>query len=222
MIISYKRVEAGAMGILDEVVCKQLNDYSNLTLAQWKEVASLIYKTDPYIYPAMFTSVKEAVMVIPELMQKKDKMFCPQNIYAVSDKDGVIVGIILWIEGPLKWDSKDFVTCLQELGIHPSRYLDDVKTRYLSGYSKMPENTISIINVCVKEGFQGKGVGGKMMMSFLAEHQEPGKVFELFVLKDNPAAIRLYTNQGFEVQNEQRGFSADKRDIYCYRMARKA
>lgn len=178
---------------------------------QLKDIAGLIYDTDPYIYPAMFESRENAQVVIPKMIKAGDSMFRPESLFLAMEKDEVI-GLILWIKGALKWDR----TIYDRSGGN-SPYIDRVCQEYFASYSETPENIISIINVCVKEKTRGKGIGSRMMDSFLESTQGP---YELFVLADNPAAVKLYEKKGFRIVETRQGFSLESNELPCHRMIR--
>ena len=171
------------------------------------EIAGLIYDTDPYIYPAMFSSREEAVDIIPRMIRSGDAMFNPDNLY-IALSDGSVAGIILWHRGPLLWDEGIYLSCGGR-----SPYIEDVRRRYFSNYASIPPDTVSIINVCAS--VPGRGIGGRLMDAFLREVPGP---YELYVLADNAPAIRLYQKHGFQITDTCRGYSAAPMDLICCQM----
>ena len=184
---------------------------TNPTEWQLEEISGLIYDTDPYIYPAMFASREEAVRVIPKMIQADDVMFCRENLF-VAESGGHIVGIILWHEGPMNWNSEIYKNCGGD-----SAYIDEVEKRYFAAYQDIPPSCVSLINICISRDVRGQGIGGKMMDAFFQVKQGP---FELFVLADNPAAVKLYQAKGFQITQQQGGFSLDGIAPLCYRMVK--
>lgn len=51
---------------------QQLISISSISESNYKEIADLIYETDPYIYPAMFLNRSNATVMIPELIRYND------------------------------------------------------------------------------------------------------------------------------------------------------
>ena len=190
---------------MNTIQCKPLGQVREEQALQ--DVAGLIYDTDPYIYPAMFTSRKQAIEVIPKMISVGDTMFCSENIY-IAEIRGRICGIILWHRGPLLWNPDVYRQCGGS-----SEYIDEVCRRYFSTYSSISRSTVSIINVCTSE--HGKGIGTKMLHSFMK--REPGP-YELYVLADNAHAIKLYSTVGFSVTETLQGFSLDNRGLPCFKM----
>jgi ribosomal protein S18 acetylase RimI-like enzyme len=66
----------------------------------------------------------------------------------------------------------------------------------MSGYSDICPDVISILDLCVSQKEQGKGVGKKMLKDFLQKHQN--MTVELCVLSTNANAIELYKSCGFQ------------------------
>lgn len=182
-------------------------DYTDIQL---RDIAGLIYDTDSYIYPAMFSSKDEAVSIIPAMFKSNDDMFNVNNLFSAS-QDERVVGIILWHRGPMKWNN-----ALYKSNGGNSPYIYDLMANYFSEYSMTPENTVSIINVCTS--VHGKGIGGMMLNAFFKDIYGP---YELFVLADNMVALKLYQKNGFVIAEEGQGYSIDKRILPCYKMVRR-
>lgn len=178
---------------------------------QLRDIAKLIYDTDPYIYPAMFSSREEAEQIIPRMMAENDVMFRPENIFAAV-KNGRVLGIILYVRGPMRWKPDVFLRCGGS-----SPYTEKLYRNYFSMYESIPSDVISLINVCVAQDARGAGIGGILLKSFLNGQSGP---MELYVLADNQPAIRLYAAHGFRIRETLRAFTVDDADITCYRMMR--
>ena len=148
-----------------------------------------------------------------------DSMFSLEHLY-VSESEGHIIGIILWIKGALEWSDEVFLKCAEEQGLQISPYFERVKEEYFSYYSMTKDYEISIVNVCVDQKAHGKGIGKRMMQSFLSEECIHDTVCELSVLKGNIPAIRLYSENGFVITDEMPGFSVDKQKPTCLQMIR--
>lgn len=75
----------------------------------------------------------------------------------------------------------------------------------------------------VKETFQGKGVGGKLIQSalMLADKWLNVQRIELEVYTDNIAAMKLYQKHGFEIEGEAKNFAFRNGEfVDVYHMAR--
>ena len=178
-------------------------------------IARLIYDTDPYIYPAM-CSAAEAEKIFPCLLSAgTDSMFRKQNLF-VARLDGIIVGVILWHSGPLVWEHKAFIEACNSQNISIAPTFEQVATEYLSTYDQ-PIADISIINVCVEFSVRSRGVGTAMLCAFMEQHKD--KSLELVTLKENAIAIDLYKRSGFEILQEEDGFSTEDPKPRCYKMS---
>ncbi|MBE6013752.1 MAG: GNAT family N-acetyltransferase [Lachnospiraceae bacterium] len=193
---------------------RQLGEKERLDSVNLKTIAELIYETDSYIYPAMFSSLENAVAIIPEMIRLDDKMFRCKNLF-IAEENGSICGIILWIKGSLDWNAEIFERCAQMCKTRVSQHLLEVKECYLSSYYTTPKDTTSILNICVRKTYRGRGIGTKMLGAFLEQNSSP---FELFVLKENVMAIKSYKSCGFVITEQIDGFSLQESKPPCYKM----
>lgn len=203
------------MSVLKPIRCEQLSA-THLTNSTLEQIAELVWDTDEYIYPAMFCSRGDALRVLPELIRRGDKMFCPENIFIAKAGDDA-VGLILWHKGPLGWTPTLFQQVISEFGITQTPYFQKVFREYFQDYNHTASDTTAIINVCVHKTAQGQGIGTRMMQEFLSS---PTTVLpaELYVLAENPAAVYLYQKFDFAITETINGFSSDDRALPCYRM----
>ncbi len=188
-----------------------------MTEEQLKEIARLIYQTDPYIYPAMFESEEDAMQVIPEMILRNDTMFCKNNLYlALCNKE--IIGLILWHKGPLNWNSDIYMESTRAKGSIISPIINRVEEEYFSEYASVSQECISLINICVDKKQRNHGTGRELIKRFLKYSQFICEEYELYVLKENSSAVHLYESLGFEITEELDGFSPRKKKPRCYRM----
>lgn len=207
---------------LKKITYRQLSEesLSSITNEQLADIASLIYQTDEYIYPAMFECEENAKAVIPEMIKCQDPMFRLNNIF-VAEFYPKIVGLILWHKGSLNWNKNIYEKSCRLKCINLSKYIGRVEDEYFHSYAGVRDDEIAIINVCVNEKLRNIGIGKGLIDAFLKEHFETD-YFELYVLKENEAAISLYKNKGFILDRTIQGFSVDKRDLPCYVMSKKS
>ncbi|MBR2567686.1 MAG: hypothetical protein IKE34_00660, partial [Paenibacillus sp.] len=179
---------------LNDFFGKQLTAGLELSNQEYKDIAALIYDTDPYIYPALFGERENAITILPEVIERgQDEMFCKENIYVYYAREKVI-GVILWHEGSLNWNPDELAHAAASNGVSlVEKNIRAVTKEYLvEQYSNdvAADNRISIINVCVAEPLRGSGISKQMLRDFMALHQ--GKDMELVVLAGNEHAIKLY------------------------------
>lgn len=205
----------------------QLKPSDRLSQNQYKAISTLIYETDPYIYPALFEgnlpAEEAAVKILPSVFEHgDDAMSRKENLYVYLSEDE-IVGLILWNKGRLNWNPSLFYMVAQDTGV---QLIEENVTAVSKGYvddkysieSEATEQSISLINICVDKRMRGQGIGRKMMTAFMEEHSaEP---MELCVLADPPGAICLYENMGFRIANEATEFSLSESKPKCYDMTR--
>lgn len=200
----------------EEMVFKQLNNKNNISKEKLNEIASLIYDTDPYIYPAMFQCRKDAIIVFSELIREgKDEFFCLNNLF-VAEEQNHVIGIVLWYRGRLKWKKDLLLDVAYRNDIKLPETFERVCQEYFHNYAEIEiENLISIINVCIDEKWRGEGVGKLLLTEFIKNHDE---CMELYCLKDNEGAMRLYEKMGFFTVLVCDAFTVEESDVKCVKM----
>lgn len=201
----------------------QLSHKDILEEQQLVDIAGLIYDTDPYIYPPMF-SRDQAKRILPLLFaENEDKMFSLDNIFCAMAGDR-IVGVILHKRGPLNWNSRELVKYAALMDETLPDTLKIVEDKYFWEYDSTPDDATAILNCCVNSNYRMRNdirLGTRMMQAFAAQHPER---LELYVLQETKTAMRLYLRAGFKTSEFHRcnGFSVDQRDLPCYFMYRPA
>lgn len=199
---------------------EQLKDGQPISKHELAQLSTLIYETDPFIYPALFSSREQAIRALPSVFQHGgDAMFSLNNCF-VGRLNGDLISLILWFRGSLTWDDTVLYTELNR-DIEPvATGWQQAKDEYFSSYQDNSSAIISVINVCVAEKMRGRGIGNAMLHAFILEH--PKDNMELMVLASNPAALRVYTQNGFSETRRLDGFSLDAQKPVCIQMYRKA
>lgn len=198
---------------------EQLRRGQALSGQELVQLASLIYDTDPFIYPALFSSKAQAKRVLSAVfMHGGDNMFCPENCF-VGMLNGELSGLVLWVAGSLKWSDTALWAELERDSEPVSPGYAQAKDEYFSSYQTNPDTTISIVNFSVDSSVRGQGVGGAMMCAFLQEH--PEQDMELFVLDNNTAAYQLYQRAGFSELQKLDGFALGPEKPACTQMYRR-
>jgi len=196
---------------------RQLNTTEMVSDDNLNRIARLIYKTDAYIYPCMFENIESAELILHDLLlSKNDSMFSLDNLYVAEIENGTIVGIILWKQGSLGWQRDAIYSVMRKHHIQEPTFFSKVCNEYFSGYQEVPDNTISVLNVCIDEEYRVSGLATAMLSNFLPLH--PGVDLQLHVLAENEAAINVYKKVGFSQIDTINGFSRDDRALPCYLM----
>lgn len=201
----------------------QLSHDDILDEQQLVDIAGLIYDTDQYIYPPMFTR-DQAKKILPLLFAgNEDKMFSLDNIFCAKAGDRII-GLILHKYGPLNWDADQLVKYAGIMDETLPRTMRIVEHEYFQEYDSTPDDATAILNCCVNSNYRMRNdirLGTRMMQAFVAQHPER---LELYVLQETPAAMRLYLRAGFQTSDLHKcnGFSIDHRHLPCYFMYRPA
>lgn len=201
---------------VSEIEYRSLVSVSALSRENYRELADLIYDTDPYIYPAMFGNRDNAACLLPILFRDGDSMFCLENVF-VALCGRRIVGLLLWKKGRLKWSPELLKRLAAENGIEISPYLDDVAKEYVDMYAdEDKDDIVSLINLSVAGEFRGRGIGRAILEKFFAGKHS--RRYELCVLADNKNAVHLYRSLGFEPVEYYAGFSVQGSPPHAVRM----
>jgi len=190
-------------------ICRGTDRY--LSDAQLREIAALIYDTDLYIYPAMFTSRQEAETVLSKMIRAGDQMFRAENMFLAMDGTKV-AGVLLWIRGPLKWNHKIYEKCGGKAG-----HIDRVTAEYFDLFAEASAEMISMVRVSVNAKMQGQGIGSLLMDTFMKEEDGP---YQLFVLAKNEEAVAFFHRKGYRIRETRPGFSLDYQALPCYWMVK--
>ena len=211
----------------DQMQCKQLSENDVISDRNYREIAKLVYHTDPFIYPPMFGEGEEGILcaskVLPALFEtNQDEMFSKKNLYVI-ESDEQVMGLILWYKGTLRWNSELILRIADQMGIFLDREIIEVigKEYVEACYAQRSageKERIALINVCVDEEARGLGIGSRLLESFVKEHLQ--EAMELTVLADNEAAVKLYQKCGFTVVREELGFAFTEVKPRCFSMIR--
>ncbi len=185
----------------------------------FQQIASCIYLTDPFIYPAAFgPDIRQAANAISKLMSIEDGLFHPNNL-VIAVHGEKICGILLYNKDGAAWNRSECIDLVQ--GIVPSiKNFCYVSDAYFSAEAiSPPKKHIEIVACCVMPEFRKMGIS-KCMFDWLIK-EYIGYTFTLDVLAENLAAISLYKKYGFLMVEEHKGFSLEEATRPdCYRMLR--
>ena len=191
-------------------ICRPVCDSDSI-----EKIASYIYLTDPYIYPAVCASPtdKDWCRFIAQCLEDKDNVYCKNNIHAVL-YDNEIVGISC------------VVPCSKKLVFHenvtPPASIEKGILKAFDGYYKpLIEESLefkgcNIVNFCIDKNYRGTGAGTALMSHVTAVYSDIP--IHLDVIADNVPAIKLYEKFGFKKVKEYYGFSGSDTLLPCLHM----
>ena len=181
-----------------------------------EKIAELLYNTDPYIYPYWFETLEKCKKELPPLLLEDKFFFSLKNLYISIDVDNEeIIGLVCIVDKNTELDY-DY----SELKKKNERYAFTIEN-YVEELVKEVDNAdfAYISNVCVDSNYRGKHIGKTMLNHVIDIYKK--KLYEhivLDVLAENPGAIKLYQNLGFEQFTEIfAGFndpSKDRPDVF--------
>ena len=161
-----------------------------------EEISELLYMADQYIYPYWFQSLEKGKKELSKLLIEDKFIFNINNIYIVKDNSAnKIIAVVCVIDKSVDLDY-DY-SKLEKIN---DRYKFTINN-YIKGLiSEVKEAEFAYIsNVCVHPDYRGRHIGNMMIREVIDIYRK--KCFNelsLVVLSDNPGAIKLYKNLGFE------------------------
>lgn len=176
------------------IIIRKLNLNDNL-----EQVAELIYKTDPYIYPIWFKNYDSWEDVLIELIKTEGSVFNYKNIVvAISETN--IVGILVYLDSKsnLFFDYKKYIKINRYFKYTILKYIIHLKDNIKDGVVYIP-------NICVNEGYRKLNIGTRLI-EFI-KNKNKDKSLGLHCLKKNIPALKLYHKTNFKVIKELRGFN---------------
>lgn len=206
----------------DVLRTRQLRGEDELSDSQYCDIAKLIYDTDGFIFPALFTGCEDPRKTAERvfslaLKTGTDHLFNKDNVFVCFDNEK-IVGMILWYCGAMEWNYEELIQLASEAGANlKHEIVENINNSFFEDDKEMnPSDTITLSYVSVCNSMRGRGIGSFMLNNFIASHEK--SAMELCVLKDNKAAIKLYENKGFIIESEYNGYSQTPIKPVCYRM----
>lgn len=161
-----------------------------------QKISELLYETDPYIYPYWFGSLENCKKELPSYLVEDKFFFNVNHLYVgISNTTNEIVGVVCILDKTVDLDY-DY----SELKKVNERYCFTI-VNYIEELIKEVKNSnfAYISNVCVDSDCRGQHIGNQMVSEIIEICKDKLlKEVVLDVLADNPAAIKLYQNLGFE------------------------
>ena len=171
------------------------------------DIAELIYKTDPYIYPFWFNKdILEAKNYLSSLLLKDNKLFSIDNFYIAYDKsNNHVVGIICAVDKSVIF-SHDYEFDKQINSRYKftiENYVDEIEKEV----EDFDDKTMYICNICITESFRGMKLGSYLLGYFLEQMEKEGyNVFILDCLLHDLRAKNMFHSMGFKEMKEKCGF----------------
>ena len=178
----------------------------------FREMAELIYETDPYIYPYWFhDDVEECKDVLAPLLDKEGFFFNYKSMHiAIDKKTNRIVGLVQVVDKKtnFNYDYSELMNISNTYDFTIKNYIfeliNEVNTLGLPYFS----------NLVVHHSSRGIGLG-RMLMEYILKEM---RVEYIDVLAENKSAVELYKSMGFDRIEENYGFKNDIEMIEEYRM----
>lgn len=203
------------------ITYRQLSSDEDLSPQQMRDICSLIFSTDRYIYDSMMTR-EQFRRILPLVFScKKDTMFSLDNLFVAMAPNDRIIGLILSKKGELRWSSKYVKQNAKMLREELPDSLDRVESEYFARYNT-DSDTRWIINFSTNSnwGARNNQVGIDLMAAFVAAFGFD--TMRLYVLVETIPEMMVYLGNAFEPEKDCNGWSIDNRDLPCAIMVRPA
>ena len=185
-----------------------------------EEIAELLYMTDPYIYPYWFGNLENCKKELPKLLVQDKFFFNINNLYVMIDTtNNKVIGVVCVVDKRV-----DLSYDYDKLEKVNDRYKFTIEN-YIKGLIDEVKKSdfVYISNVCVHPGYRGMHIGSIMLKNIIEIYKK--QYFDeivLDVLADNPGAIKLYRNMGFEQISEIfdgfNGPQLEKPDVFSMKL----
>lgn len=186
-----------------KIIYRRANMYDNFI-----EIAELIYKSDPYIYPYWFDDdIRSGVRALSEMVATERTIFYFQNCYVAFDKESnQIVGVICAIDKTVDLNyNYDALQDIDEkyhytIGSYIFDLIDQVEK----------DNFMSLLAICVNESYRNRRIATSMLGNFIRQMEAVGyKEFQTEVLLHNLRGKNLCHSLGFKEMNIFMGFDGN-------------
>ena len=185
---------------LADITCRRARKTDNM-----EEIATLIYQTDPYIYPYWFNNnVEEAISFLKEMILEPGFIFYYDNIYVAVDKESEkIVGLVVALDPSvdLDFDYSPYISINKNYKTTIEKYI------YACREDVENNDAMYIMNCTVLEEYRGRRIGSKLLGHFISNMERAGfENYRLDCLLHNLRAKNLYHSLGFKEMEEITGF----------------
>lgn len=180
-----------------------------------KQLAELIYGTDPYIYPAAFGSLQNAKRVIPFLMSRCWLMFDSRNVMVASVNSEIVGAAVVLTAPPVQTDR--FIKDIEKVHRVPKSFEHAFKNYFGNMKSYFDDCSIYIACISVGTNWRKRRIGEMLLKNILRTYGE--QRIKLHVLCDNHQAIALYKKYGFrQIGAPQPGYAYETPIPLCFEM----
>ncbi len=185
---------------LGDISCRRARKTDNMA-----EIATLIYQTDPYIYPYWFENdVDKAVEFLSDKILMPGFIFNYENIYVAVDKtNDKIIGLVVALDPTvnLNFDYTPYTKINENHKISIEKYVNECIKDVINN------DSMYIMNCAVLEECRGRRIGTKLLGHFISNMERAGfENYRLDCLLHNLRAKNLYHSLGFKEMEEVKGF----------------
>ena len=168
-------------------------EFRKIKKSDYPKVIQLILSADPFTYMDLFGSAENAQKVMPYLLENKNSIFYKNNFFCCEYKNRVI-GVCSLFFHYIDWDEDVFLEAFTLAGETFPPNFKEACNSFRQEYNSFSVG-VSICQVSVQTEYRNKGVGSFLLKNILDIYGNAP--IQLFVNKDNKAAVHLYQKYGF-------------------------
>lgn len=187
------------------------------------QIAKIIYKTDPYIYPYWAPNERDFVKIMKTQLLSQDYIFHYGHIFVVTlAGDENILGIIGLLE-PGEPLTIELDPRLMERPLE-NRYqavCEEYLQKLAAQHQALKPNEVIMSHFCIDPSFRETLIGTTFIENIFEELQQAGYRKVLFdCLCENRTAMRLYERVGCQIVGEGFGFGGDQPKPQIYHLVK--
>ena len=164
-----------------------------------KQLGKLLFLVDPYIYPSLFGTQKQASEIMPLLMSIKNSFFAPEYFYVMRENN-IITGLILRYNHPFEQTPKTMIDfCKNHQTLLPESAIHVCTNYFIPVCENLKPNETYIPSIVTHPDYRHKGIATTLLRTI--ENENQNSTLALDTLANNTIAISTYTQYGFQKQS---------------------
>lgn len=177
-----------------------------------RQIASLIYQTDPYIYPYWIPDKRDFANLMTQLLDEPNHIFNRQNSYVVHMvKENYVLGLMTLLHSKQTLHAEVDDHLLKKYPNHHAEVTKKYFQKILDQHQALEDNEAILLNFCIIPGFRRKLIG-TTFLEIVFRRLQDNRIRKVYFncLAGNETALRLYKRAGCQIVSEGLGFGGDQ------------
>ncbi len=181
--------------------------FRKIKKTDYERVIHLILSADPYTYTNLFGGEEKAQKIMPFLFENENSIFHKRNFFC-CEYEGEVIGICSLFFHYIDWNEDTFFEAfILANEAYPQTFKEACQS-FKQEYNSFTVG-VSICQVSILKNYRNQGVGTFLLQKILKIYGNAP--IQLFVNKDNLAAIHLYSKFGFKIISEVEDYAGPNR-----------